>query len=118
MLVAAGLGTFAVDLFIGREPETPDNAITIFDTPGRAPMKTFDQKNFFFPSIQIRVRNNDYITGWDLINDIKLSLHHRAQETWNGTLYSSIYCTIEPALLDFDHNNRPRFVTTFNIERR
>lgn len=111
--------TFGTDLMIGREPATPDDCVTIFDTPGGAPQQTFIQgEDYYYPSIQIRVRNTSYFTGWNLINDIKVLLHNRAQEIVNGTLYSAIICSQEPALLDWDENDRPRFVTTFNIQRR
>lgn len=120
MLVAEGLGlTFGTDLFIGREPESPNNCTTIFDTPGFAPEKYYtNEYRYFYPAVQVRVRNVDYLDGWDLINDIKLLLHNRGQETWNGTLYSLVMCSIEPALLNWDSNNRARFVTTFDIQRR
>ena len=114
--------TFATDLFIGREPTLPKNCVTIFDTAERAPQLTLGGKdnteNYFYPSIQIRVRNIDYRDGWDLIQDIRTSLHGRAQETRNGTLYSVIYCASGPALLDWDENNRVRFIINFNIQRR
>ena len=119
MLVAGNLSlVFAINLFIGMEPDTPNDTVTIFDTPGFSPMRGLTAPNYFYPSIQVRVRDASYLDAWDLINDIKLLLHNRAQATWNGTLYSAIFCSIEPALLDFDQNNRPRFVTTFNIQRR
>ena len=111
--------TFATDLFIGREPATPDDCVTIFDTPGGPPMQTFKQgEDYYYPSIQIRVRNTNYLTGWNLINDVKVLLHNRAQEVLNSTLYSAIICTQEPALLDWDENDRARFVTTFDLQRR
>jgi hypothetical protein len=104
---------------IGREPNKPDNCVTIFDTPGNPPQQTYIQgEDYFYPSIQIRVRNTSYLNGWDLMNNIKVLLHNRPQETWNGTLYSAIICSQEPALLDWDKNDRARFVTTFNIQRR
>jgi len=121
MLVAdTSLGlVFTTNLFIGKEPSKPIDCATIFDTPGFAPLLTFKQgENYYYPSVQIRVRNHDYMSGWDLINDIKVSLHGRAQQTWNETLYSLVACSIEPALLDWDENSRARFVTTFNIQRR
>ena len=120
MLVAGSLSlVVGTNLFIGREPEAPNDCVTIFDTPGHPPeMYYSNEYRYFYPSIQIRVRDIEYLEGWDLINDIKLLLHNRGQETRNGTLYSAIACTIEPALLDWDQNNRARFVTTFDIQRR
>ena len=92
--------TFATNLFVGYEPPTPDECVTIFDTPG------------------FRVRSNSYTDGWDLIQDITTVLHGLSQETWNATLYSVIKCSSGPAMLDWDNNNRPRFIVNFDIQRR
>ena len=110
--------TFGVDLFIGKEPATPKNCVTIFDTPGFAPALGLTTQGYEYPSIQIRVRNTKYINGWNLIEDIKTALHGLAQQTVNGTLYSVIYCSSGPALLDWDDNSNARFVCNFNIQRR
>lgn len=113
--------TFATNLFVGKELAEPDNCVTIFDTPGRAPQLTMGAKSdsgYFYPSIQIRVRNNSYSDGWELINDIKTLLHGITGETWNSMIYDLIQCTGEPFLLDWDENDRARFVCTFNIQRK
>lgn len=111
--------TFGTDLFIGKEPSAPDETVTIFDTGGFPDQLTLNpDERYEYPSIQIRVRSNDYQVGWSLINDIKLSLHGRANETWNGTLYSVIYTTGGVALLDWDDHDRVRFIVNFNMQRR
>jgi hypothetical protein len=110
--------TFGTDLFIGKEPAKPINCVTIFDTSGFAPALGLVNQGYEYPSIQIRVRNTKYINGWDLIEDIKTALHGLAQQTVNGTLYSVIYCSSGPALLDWDDNGNVRFVVNFNIQRR
>ena len=111
---------FSTNLFIGKEPAKPDNTVTIFDTPGFSPQATLGigDDDYYSPSVQIRVRNRDYLTGWALIHDIMVSLHGRAQETWNGTLYTVILCSSGPAMLDWDANDRVRFIINFNIQRR
>jgi len=114
-----GLGlVFATNLFIGKEPAKPINCVTIFDTAGMPPDLGLNAVGYEYPSIQIRVRNNSYVTGWNLIEGIKNSLHGRHQQQWNGTLYSVIYCTSGPALLDWDDNGNCRLVINFNIQRR
>lgn len=119
MLVAAGLGlVFAENLFKGIEPPEPDNCVTIFDTTGTSPLTTLDQKSFYNPSIQIRVRNNAYTAGWDLIESISLTLHARAQEIVNGTLYSAILVSGSASMLHWDENGRVIFIINFNIQRR
>lgn len=109
---------FTSNLFIGKEPPTPDNCITIFDTYGFPPQLTLDGVKYEYPSVQIRVRNNEYLAGYALIKDIVNILHAMAQQTWNNTLYSVIYCSSGPALLDWDDNGRVRFIANFNIHRR
>jgi hypothetical protein len=110
--------TFATDLFIGKEPTKPNNCVTIFDEQSFGPDLGLVTQGYERPSIQIRVRNLDYYTGFALINDIKDSLHGRSHQEWNGTLYTVIYCSSGPALLDWDDNSRARFIINFNIQRR
>lgn len=109
---------FGTDLFIGMEPNSPDQCVTIFDTMGRQTGLSMDQELYDYPSVQIRVRDNSYISGWNLIESIRTTLHGRGQETWNGTLYSIIYCASGPAMLDTDQQSRVRFIVNFNIQRR
>jgi hypothetical protein len=124
MLVAdSSLGlVFASNLFIGKEPATPYNSVTIFDTPGFPDELLLDGSSngnsYQYPSVQIRVRNTNYTVGWSLIENIKASLHGRARETWNGTLYSVIMCSSGPALLEWDDNSNVKFIVNFNIQRR
>lgn len=110
--------TFGTDIFVGKEPAMPNNCATIFDTFGSPQQLTNDGANYFYPSVQIRVRNTRYDTGWDAANDIVQLLHARAQETWNGTLYSLIRCMGEPVFFDVDDNERFRFIINIDIQRR
>jgi len=110
---------FGTNLFIGLQPSTPANCTTIYDSGGFSPQLTLDgDGGYFYPSIQIRVRSTEYVTGWSLINMIKTLLHGRGNETWNGTLYTVIYCSSGPALLDWDENGRVNFIVNFNVQRR
>jgi hypothetical protein len=110
--------TLGTNLFIGREPITPANTVTIFDTYGQAPQLNLTDQGYEFPSVQIRVRNTEYVAGWDMIESIKGILHGIGNETWNSTYYSVIYCAYGPGLLDWDENSRARFIINFNINRR
>jgi hypothetical protein len=118
-LVAGGLSlTFGTNLFVGKEPESPDSCVTIFDTPGAPPDRYFNQsQKYDRPSIQIRVRDNDYRNGWALTNSIKNLLHSYPPSVQSGTTYTAIFCSQEPALLDWDGNDRARFVVSFDIQR-
>lgn len=112
--------TFATNLFIGKEPVSPDDCVTIYDTFGGGPSIGLDGQDtrYEYPAIQIRVRNTDYVAGWTLIQNIMTSLHARSHETWNDTLYTVIYCSSGPALLDWDDNGKCIFIVNFNVQRR
>ena len=110
---------FGTNLAIGKEQSSPDNFVTIFDTPGFPPDWTLDKVNdYYHSSCQILVRDNDYELGMAFARNIMVYLHGRVGEEWNGTLYTVIRAQGEPSLLDWDQNNRPRFIINFNCQRR
>ena len=111
--------TFGTNLFMGKEPLKPNECTTIFEVMGYAPQLTYNSaEKYEYPSVQIRVRANNYTEGFALIESIKESLHGRAGETWGGTYYSLIHCMNGPAMLDFDKNGRVRFIINLNLQRR
>lgn len=120
MLIAeSGLGlTFAQNLFISKEKTDPDQIVVIYDTFGGMPDLTMDQQIYERPSIQIKVRSRDYSQGYNLINEIYLSLHGRAHETWNGTIYELIRAINSPTHFDWDERGRARFIVNFNLQRK
>jgi hypothetical protein len=110
---------FGTNLFTNHEPANPTNCVTIFDYSGQNPWLGVDGNvGYEYPSIQIRVRNRKQVDAWNIIENIKDSLHGKAQETWNGTLYSLIRSIGSPALLDWDTNGNVRLIINFNIQRR
>jgi len=109
---------FATAVFIGHEPDLPNTSITIFDAGAYPPLLGLTTHGYEYPAVQIRVRSTRYLDGWAIIEEIKQALHGRAQETWNGVLYSMIRCSNGPALLDYDDRNRCRFVINFDLQRR
>ncbi len=120
MLEAASLGLqYRTNLFIAKEPDSPDNCVTIFDTPSWAPDYSINAEVYYRSSCQIRIRNNKYTTGMTVARNIFDSLHARVDNlTWNGTVYTVIEATGEPALLVFDGNNRAIIIINFNFQRR
>jgi len=123
MLVAdTSLGlVVGTNLFVGKEPTDPKNSITILDSYGYPPSMTLGGKaegSYYYPSVQIRLRNSDYRTAMNLGQNIVVSLHGRAQETWNGTLYSVVSCKNGPTFMSWDDNGLAHFVMNFDIQRR
>lgn len=120
ILTESTLGlTFASNLFIAKEPDSPDTCVTIFDTTGFAPMLTSNAaERYDYPGVQIRVRSRDYLEGWGLIKDINDLLHGRANEEWGNTMYTLIKCAGEPAAVGWDEKDRCVFSVNYNIQRR
>lgn len=119
MLIADGnVDTTNYPIHIGVEPADNFNCIIIFDVPGGPPQLNFNKTEIYeFPSLQIKVRTTDYREGWAISDSIKNSLHGRAQEPLNGTLYSLIQCMNGPGFLGRDENQRMHFVVNFNIQK-
>ena len=111
--------TFMTNLFIGREPTDPSDVVTIFDAPSRGPALFYDRgKKYFYSAFQIRTRSANYNTGLSLAYDIQEYLHGRGNEVINDTYYGLIESIDDPFLLDWDENNRARFVNNFQLQRR
>lgn len=109
---------FGTSLFIGKMPAKPLKAVVIYDTPGYPPAMAMDANTYFYDSVQIKVRDVSYTSASSLINSIAEQLHGRAQETWNGTLYSSIQIANGPHFLNWDENGYPNFIVNLNLQRR
>jgi len=119
MLIAESIGlTLGQNLFIGKEKTDPDDIVVIYDIYGGMPDLTMDQRTYERPSVQIKVRTRDYEAGWTLINDIYLSLHGRAHETWNDAIYELIMAVMNPTHFDWDDRGRARFIVNFNLQRK
>ena len=110
--------SFANNLHVGREPATPINCVTIFDVEGYPPELNLITQGYEYPSIQIRVRNKQYLTAMSLAQDIKDALHGRSHVTVNGALYTVIYAIGNPALLDYDDNGNARVILNINLQRK
>ena len=70
-VVGSTLG-FGRNLFIGREPSSPVNCITIYPTGSYSPDISRSTET---PTIQIRIRNTSYFTGYKIGNMIGKKFH-------------------------------------------
>jgi hypothetical protein len=115
----SGLGlVFATNLFISREPSMPENTVTIYDTSAGADKPDMEGASILYEnSIQIRIRNKSYETGWALADSIKDVLSPISNTTINSTKYLSIFHQNGPFVLEWDDNNRVILIMNFNIER-
>jgi hypothetical protein len=115
----SGLGlVFAQNLFIAREPVSPDNTVTIYDTTGSPDRPDMEGDSIICEnSVQIRIRNKSYQTGWVLAEAIRETLSPISNTTINSTMYLSIFHQNGPFVLEWDDNNRVILIMNFQIER-
>ncbi|MCP4475384.1 MAG: hypothetical protein GY821_12630 [Gammaproteobacteria bacterium] len=109
--------TETTNLFIGREPDTPDEVVTVFDTGG-GELSSGTEKNEF-PTVQVRVRGVriiGYADAYSTTEDIKNTLHKLAT-TINSTVYQGIWASSDIIFLGHDDNDRAVFTINFRIQR-
>ena len=116
ILVGAGVGTFGTDLFISKEPDSPDACVTIFDTGGFDPVANYV---YDFPTVQIRIRGGkmEYQTAFAKAQDVKDTLHGLSGETWNSTKYVGIWAQGDIIFVGYDESNRPVLTVNFRVHR-
>lgn len=111
------LDGFTDDIYIGSEPDGPNvphNVVTLYDISGGMPNPKYIIDN---PSIQIRVRNSDYIAGYQLIWAYLDNLIGRPSITINGSRYVGFIAKTDPIFLERDGKQRAIFVVTIDMWR-
>ena len=116
LLVAAGLGTFnsttGWNICFAREPKTPDQCITIFDSGGGEanPKWLLD-----YPSIQVRIRGakGQYLAAWRKAKQVKDALLGLGPQSVNAHRIVSITMFSEITPIGYDENERP--ILTINL---
>lgn len=111
---------FSENLFVGREPATPNNCVTVYDPPGGSVDITLNAKEepYYRHDFQVRVRNVSYMAAWEKAEAIMNVLHGWANEVYGEVFYAAILCTTPPTLLTWDENNRVVFIVNFMAHRR
>lgn len=120
ILVAEGGFAFGTDLFIGAQPPTPLNCVTLFDTTTSPPDGTIDGNNVFFQEgLMVWVRNESYEAAFLQAQGIISLLHNRAGFTQNETFY--LYCNLQSgpnALGEGDDEEGTILTLNFNLQRK
>ena len=113
------VGTFATDIFVSKEPENPDNCVTVYLTGG-FPDDTLDTaaRSSEITNIQVRVRNNDYLTAHSTMEAVRDSIEKAKFKSLTdsaGTTYFAIWMTNLPNDLQKDTKNRSIVVADFSV---
>ncbi len=114
LLVTAGAGTFGTDLFISREPATPDACITVFRSGGLEPNPKF---LIDYPSLNIRVRGAKlgYQAAEVTCQLVKDTLLGISSQTINDDRWICVNMSGDPFFLGYDDNERPSFSLNFRL---
>ena len=116
LLVAGGFGSYATNLFLNKEPVSPDNVITIYTTGG-SNVSTLDLRTIRQDTAQIRVRNIAPTSGWELIELIRSYLQPLNNFTVNGSFIRSIDIMSGPEQIKFDEKDRIILVLNIKVNR-
>lgn len=110
------VGIVGTDIFVSREPTTPDFAITIYDTGGISPNPKFLRDE---PTIQVRVRGdkNGYSVAFAKAQEIKDVLLGATPIVLSGTDYVLFVQIGEIIALGYDDSNRPLIVSNWQLVR-
>lgn len=105
------------DLFTGRLPDAPSEAIAFSDTGGVAPQNVFGGTANRQPSLQVMVRAQalDYLRSRALIDTVFDVLHCKSNIVANGNVYQAIDATQEPIWLGYDESERPQWSLNFTL---
>lgn len=119
MLVAAGLGlTIKETLFVGFEPATPDECVTVLDISGWPARGTMDHaETYRYDAVQIRVRGRQYTACANRIEEIIEALQEQSHSVWNDTRYELIKPVSSPTFIGWDTSGRCQFLATIELQR-
>lgn len=118
-LVSEGFSTFGGSddwsMHLAREPVSPDNVITLYDTGGPAPVNY--SINLRQPTIQVRVRCHDYLMGLEKHEDIYLILNAISTQNIGDWMVLGVHLTTDFLSVGRDSNDRHLITANYQIQR-
>lgn len=118
-----GLGTVGTNVFIGKQPATPDYCVTLYEYEGMAPLEHFGSAPYSVdkPRIQVMVRGaqNDYPAARDGLQAIRVLLAGITDTTISGVRILRVASVGSLIPLGLDTQDRPQLTANFQcyVER-
>lgn len=112
-----GIGTVGTNIFVGQQPDSPANCITVIDTGGQRPDIDLPTKR---PTFQVLVRNTDYALGAAKLLEVRNALHNNYNATLveNGNYFYSINAITEGGHIGKDDIGNDEFSINFEAWTR
>jgi hypothetical protein len=119
-----GIGTIGTNLFrfnLQDGPGLPDAQVALIPYGGSAAQPAFgsDVIKWEFPRCQVvtRAAKGELRAAYQKAEDAYRLFARIQAESLTGTLWHNVTCLQSPFFLDFDTNERPRFVFNIQIEK-
>lgn len=115
LITAAGLATLGDNLFLGSEPDQPDDVTTLYEYLGAAPAYIQERQSpaYVSPRVQVVSRSKEYTTAerhaWEMFGVLS-----SGTVLINGNRYVFIHPLSQPGLIGRDANDR--VLVAFNVE--
>lgn len=109
IIEGGGIATFATDLFASKEPDSPDDCITVYRSGGEDDDGIDITSQMERPSFQVRVRAKTYISAWDTLEQIDALFRNMQFNTVSDSAGETLYTTSRngmPIDLPRDRQNR------------
>lgn len=121
LLIDAGVGNAAPapgstgwPVYIGSEPDGPNDCITLYDIPGGTPNPKW---LLDYPRFLARVRSDNYEQGFTKAEELKSALLGLPSQDINGIRYVGIWVVVDTHFLKADGKGRSIFVNTWRCIR-
>lgn len=110
ILQTNGIGTVGTDIFKGLLPDQPDAAVAVFMYSGQPPELSAPVDR---PAFQVRVRDVDFLTGFNKTTAIQKALHGICESDIGGTHFLLIAANGSPMGIGRDANDRWEWTQNF-----
>jgi len=103
------------NLFIGIQPDTPNDLVAVYDTGGPTPDYNVPTATKTF---QVLIRTVDYVDCLEIVNELVSLLHQLRNEEVGDTYFYYSYLQGEPAHIGQDDKARHEFSMNFLTKTR